>query len=367
MAKKKVTRKPSRGRKKSPARSPKRTQGTTRKAAKPSAPPAKRAKKHARKIVKPKSSPATLQRKRAAKLGRHVKKAPVRLRVPARLTPADAQKLKSALKTVRKHVHGYDTRDGYRVSDLTRLPAKTRKRLLKRAQTLKELEATPHDLVQARTPKARRSLLQFTRQRIRGAKHFIVHKPWDNYRVSIRDGHVSVRGAFPGRVATESRYFLFPKRPKTPDEVKEFAANLLKEMPNGFYVILTGLLGDTGEPVEKGMLLKRLGEYLSQYSYKGQTDVSTGFAEAVIGFRFMSSRLAGVDIEMGTKDSRRQSQREYNAMWDQYHKDKLAGKDVKEPKYTPTYMRFQKREKARLKAQREYRAKLKRRKARGKK
>jgi hypothetical protein len=98
---------------------------------------------------------------------------------------------------------------------------------------------------------------------------------------------------------------------------------MLSEMPEGFYSILTGLLGDTGEPVEKGVLLAMVQEYMKTYGIKA-TGEPTGFVESIVGFRFMSSRLRGAEIQRGAIDARRQRVKEENRKkqraWRRKHK-----------------------------------------------
>lgn len=216
-----------------------------------------------------------------------------------------------AIKVIQRHIRGYDARDGYTTKNVAKFSATKKRRLIARARKLKEVLATPHETIKPRSRKERRQLVAFTRQRIPRAKHFIVHKPSDAHSIRFRRGRLSIRGKFPGRVDTESRYFLLPKRPKTPEDVERMVKAMLPEMPEGFYVILTGMLGDTGEPVEKKLLLRRLQEWMNTYGSTSRGD-STGFTEAIIGVRFMSSKLRGVEIEKGHIDRRRERQRTFN-------------------------------------------------------
>jgi hypothetical protein len=272
----------------------------------------------------------------------------------------ERRKLSAALTLVRKHVHGYAPEDGYSLSALGSLPLAKRRRLIAKAATLKELLATPHDLVRAPTRKARRSLVQFTRQKLRRAKHFIVHKPEDRYRVRLRDGNISVQSETPdGRVKSETRYFLFPHRARDPDDVEAMTRALLEEMPEGFYTVLTGALGDTGEPADKGMILRRVQEYMNFYSTTA-TGEDTGFTQAIVGFRFMADTLDGALTARNTVDHRRQRVREWN------EKRKLA---LRRGKELADYNEMMRLRRIKLNRQRGARkaAATKRQKARGKK
>lgn len=151
---------------------------------------------------------------------------------------------------------------------------------------------------------------------------------------------MSVRGAFPGRVATESRYFLFSRRPKHPDDVGRMLKSMLSKMPEGFYTILTGLLGDTGEPVEKGALLARLREYMNTYGTKASGE-TTGFTESIVGFRFMSSKLRGAEVERAHVDMRRDAQRELNRAKDKAWKAEARGKKAPKVKLSRAAQKLQ--------------------------
>ena len=226
--------------------------------------------------------------------------------------PVAAQvRLRDSVALLRKHLTGYAGADGYDLRDIARWPMKKIRAVNARAAKLHELLLTPHDLVKATTKKGRKNLRQFTGQHIRGAKHFIVHKPADNFRVRLRDGNVEIEGKFKGRVITRSQFFLFPRRPRYPKELVAMTRRLLKEMPPGFYTLITAAHGDTGEPFDRDQVINRLSEYLAAY----ETDAAgrpTGFSEALVGFRFMSTTLRGASVQRQKVDARRQRQREYN-------------------------------------------------------
>lgn len=215
-------------------------------------------------------------------------------------------RVKASIRLLRAHVRGYETRDGFSLKNksIDELSAAQKRRLLNRAQKIEKFLATPHEILAPKTSKARRSLYKFTGQRIRGAKHFIVHLPSAKHRARIVGGNLSIRGTFTGGVATESRYFLFPHRPRSIDDAIEMTELMLPGMPAGFYVILTSLLGDTGEPVQKGAIIQRLEDYWHAYGDKGFD---------MLGYRFMSSTLKGAATQRERfVDQRRKGQKEVN-------------------------------------------------------
>lgn len=230
-------------------------------------------------------------------------------------------KLREGIELLRKHIKGYGAADGYSLKTLDQLDSKKRRSILRRAAKLKELTAVPHDTIKTptrwakdsefRMRKERRNLNLFTKQRIRGAKHYIVHKPADNFHVRLDQGNVEIEGRFAGQVISRSAFYLFPRRPKYPKELVAMARKLLKEMRLGFYTILTAAHGDTGEPFERDQLINRLDEYLAAYEVDSEGN-PTGFSEALVGFRWMSTSLKGAVVQRRHIDQRRQRQKVHN-------------------------------------------------------
>lgn len=269
---------------------------------------------------------------------------------PRPVTPLAADtltRLKSALQLVRQHVKGYSAADGWAVRELGTISRGRHATLLKKAATLKELLNQPHDLIRAPTKKARRNLFQFTRQKIRNAKHYIVHKPADNFDVRLRRGRVVIRGRFEGKVRgkrrskviTESAFYLFPQSVKHPDDAERMLRDLLPDMPEGYYVMLTGAHGDTGEPVDKGQLLNRLQSYIQSYQFAftniydrdnklvGRKETDSQFAQAIAGFRLLSTTVDGMELQMQARDIRRQRTAELN---ERRRKEQMSKKELAE-------------------------------------
>lgn len=230
---------------------------------------------------------------------------------PRQLAPQVRAQVYDAIKTLRKHIYGYEARDGYGVKDIDHFSTSERHRLIQRAASLTEMTNAPHDLIKATSKKARKNLQVFTKQSIRNAKHFIVHKPTDSAKVRIRDGYVDISGQFGKRVFSRSQFFLFPRRPRYPKELVAMARKLLKDMPQGFYSVITAAHGDTGEPFERDELINRLNTYLADYIVD-EYNQPTGFAEALVGFRFMSTTLDGAEVQMRARDARRARQKKHN-------------------------------------------------------
>jgi hypothetical protein len=231
--------------------------------------------------------------------------------------------LKNALDVVRKHVRGYDAREGYGLQDVIRFSKPRQRALLKKAAQIKELLASPHDLVRPRNEKEKRALRPFARKQLRGAKHYIVHKPTDGDRVALKQGRVRITRKR-GRVEIDSVYFMFPHAPRSEGDAIDMLEDMLPEMPKGFYIMQTGAHGDTGEPVAKGALLERLRRYINDYEQVrttvydaagdpvGKVWMPQGFTQSVMGFRYTSSTLDGALVDKHNVDARREASKAFN-------------------------------------------------------
>lgn len=252
----------------------------------------------------------------------------------------DRGEFKSLLAFARKHLKGYEVSDGWSLRTLGegRISARRIGTLKKRVRELRVLLAQPHDLIQVPTVKGkqnrkvRRELYKFTHQKIRGAKHFIVHKPANNFRVDLHLGRLRIRGEFAGtvqgkrrrKVITDTAFYLFAHAPDDEQDALDMLDDMLPDMPAGFYVVLTGQHGDTGEPVERGQLRTRLRTYIHSYqtdsvavydrqgNFTGRKETDTGFVQAVTGFRHLSTTVEGMELQMQARDSRRQAAEDFN-------------------------------------------------------
>jgi hypothetical protein len=115
--------------------------------------------------------------------------------------------------------------------------------------------------------------------------------------------------------------------------------DLLPDMPEGYYVMLTGAHGDTGEPVDKGQLLNRLQSYIQSYQFAftniydrdnklvGRKETDSQFAQAIAGFRLLSTTVDGMELQMQARDIRRQRTAELN---ERRRKEQMSKKELAE-------------------------------------
>lgn len=332
MAKKKVTRKrraPALKRR-APAQSSRERKQTR---ARPSS-KKKAVKKHAKRILphRPVRAVPRIPARRSARIRTQVSKSQRRVTAPKPRPPLQIDRnqrtaLKGALYLIRKHVKGYAVSDGYSVSAVWRLSRSRQKAILDKAIKIRELLASPHDLVKVKNERDKKALRPFARKQLRRAKHYIVHKPDDRSRVSLNRGRVRITRRL-GRVEIDTVYFMFPHAPTSEDDAVEMLEDMLPAMPKGHYIMQTGAHGDTGEPASRGQLIERLRRYINDYEpvqttvyavdeqgverAVGNRTIHQGFTQAVMGFRFISTSLDGAVMERENIDARRQAAKEFN-------------------------------------------------------
>lgn len=217
--------------------------------------------------------------------------------------------LRDDIRLLRKHVKGYEARDGYSLDKLAipRLTKSQVQRIRTQAAQLKRALERPHDILRPRSAKSKRSVSRFTGGGIRGQRHAIVERPSPESRVSIHDGNVEVTTKRPGAAATVERYFTLPRKAITADDVIRMLA--AQGMPRkGFFVLQVGGR-DTGMPVEAGRWKTLVRRYVADYSID-RRGRQTGFTGAITGMRFVGATLEQAEAYRRSLDQRRDAIRE---------------------------------------------------------
>src|SRR2546428_593766 len=96
-----------------------------------------------------------------------------------------------AIKLLRKHIRGYEASAGYDIRHMERLTSSQRRYLRKKYTKLVTLLSQPYDVIKPKDKQERRALRHFTQQRFLRAKHFIVHKPDPETKVTLEKGAVT--------------------------------------------------------------------------------------------------------------------------------------------------------------------------------
>lgn len=237
--------------------------------------------------------------------------APRRGSKPARLVRAErALRDREALREVRKHLKGYEAKDGWDMRQIEQMPAHARRSLRKKYTELSTRLARPHVLLKAKDDDEAKVLRRETGQRLHDAKHFIVQVPDPLHSTArVEEGRLAITTEMPGRAEYDEQLFRWPKRPTSPEEMVEMLQAM--ELPTtGTFYLQTSRYGDIlPDAGDKQGLVQLLRTYLRRYD-----DEKYGvhrFMDQVIGFRWARTKLAGEVIEQ-RRGRAREAQRELN-------------------------------------------------------
>lgn len=211
---------------------------------------------------------------------------------------------REAIEKLREHIAGYEASEGYDLRKIPAMPYSRRRALRAKYARVKRLLDQPYvQIVEPKTPGERRKLREFTGQRFRGQKDFIVHRPSKDSRVTFRDGQLHVTTKLPGEVVYEERFFMFKRRPKSQDEMIGALRRMMRQMPeDGSYEILTDTYGGVGDIVDKGQLEDKLTTYLT--GYDNPKYGTARFLNRVIGVRWFQSLVRGIEVRQERSEAR---------------------------------------------------------------
>lgn len=249
-----------------------------------------------------------------------------RRKQPTVLTRRAAAALRRTIKTrradileLRRYFSGFDAKAGYslRPNKLAKLSAARLKKLKVRARELHREKSQPYKVVRPRSVKSRRALYAHTRaEKVRGRKAFLVHVPKpDTTRIEIvgkkKKRVREVRRVKGARVVEQYFYFAdYSKRePKTMAAIERVTRTMLKDMPRGRYVFMSGVYGDIGTSMDRDDLLDELQQRWMIYDappdpFAGIRE-SRGLAATLVGFRFVSTTEEGAARKYAQRLSRR--------------------------------------------------------------
>lgn len=217
------------------------------------------------------------------------------------------------IANLRKHFTGYDPKDGYFLTPakIKVLPYSQKRGLRAKHAKLQTLLSKPFiDFVKPVDSIARAALRKFTGERMRNMKHFIVQKPSAESKVRVVEGNVQLRTQFSGDVAFTERFYMFPRMARGHSDMIRMFNKLYLKMPPGMYVLQTDSYGDTGGIVERELLLDELQRMLEVYDQSKYGE--DRFMYRIAGFRWMSTKLHGAEIQIRKRDEARERQRQYN-------------------------------------------------------
>ncbi len=231
---------------------------------------------------------------------------------------------RAAVKLLREHYKGYEAKAGYSLDlkKLAKLPDSKKRSLRKKAAKTAQLLATPHVIVPARSKKQAKILRKETGQRAKGLKHYIVHVPDpERSRAAIVDGKLQITTEYPGAVKFEERFFRFPRRARSPDDMLVMLDKMLPNMPDtGEFIMQTDTYGDTGaSALDKRAVRAQLMERLN--SYDKEKYGANRFLNRVTGWRWTRSRKRETIIRHRRSEAREAAREAYRKRRDEFKRE----------------------------------------------
>lgn len=254
--------------------------------------------------------------------------------------------LKEAIRTARKYVHGFEARDGFTLRDITQLRGPKLGRLRRTVGILRQEEAQPHVTKVVHSTRQKKALESHTGQRdIPGRFRYIVYTdhpaettvhihtpkkrktkrapkltpeqealPEDEREFTgkaPRKPRVEVAMKLPGGTTREEYFYVedyLGEPPETFKDIKRSLKKMLKDMPKGYYVLVTSNHGNIGVPAQRGNLLKMLDTDYLHYDKVPAGAASKddrGLAGVIVGFKLVSFTKEGADREYTERLTRR--------------------------------------------------------------
>lgn len=205
--------------------------------------------------------------------------------------------LKSQIKNLRQFFRGFESANGFNLTDISRWPLQRVKKIEAHHLYLANLQSQTYKRVIPKTKQQRRGLEDFSGQVLPEQFAFVVHVESDRDEVHVmRTGRIvisrKIAGIRAGIVVMDNYLFmtLLGWRPATWDEVIQATEEMLPMMAEGRYFILSELHDMIGVAHEKRMLLRLIQRYAMEYASKK-------FADTILGFRRFESRVQTDKIE----------------------------------------------------------------------
>lgn len=219
------------------------------------------------------------------------------------------------VKQLRQYFSGFDTDAGYDLRDIKQWDARRIRTVEQYGEYLNHLRSQPHSRVKPRTTKERKGLVEFTGQRLKRQKAYVVHKPSEADEIAVgSEGEIEIVRELPTGGFLRSYYYLFRTilgwQPVTWDEVIAATEEILPYLPEGNYFILSELHGEIDTPHPKRMLLKLLMRYEQEYSEKD-------FADTIIGFKRVDDRVTPSEEYRRIYERRQRYREEKARRWNQ--------------------------------------------------
>lgn len=210
----------------------------------------------------------------------------------SRKKPLSATRLRDyreGVKLLRRLTNDFRAEDGYDLRKIKGFSSSKLSRITRLAADARSIVSAPAVRFIPRKRSSVSAVRKHTGQRLPKQKVWYVPTPKpDQTKVEIKRGKLQtarqVRG---GKVY--DRYFYFPRRPKSFDDVIEMTEEMLPDMPKGFYLLMQSRYGFIGGGSDRDQLLTYLNSWFAVY------DKMTGHEElgaTILGFRWTGSTFA---------------------------------------------------------------------------
>lgn len=194
-------------------------------------------------------------------------------------------KLKEQLREVRRYSKDFTPDNGYtlRERELIRLPQSKIAKLQHAARQLANAKSRPYVEIAPRTKAQTKSVTQRAGKLFAGQTKFLIHTlQADRTRPRFRDGQLELVVRHKRGRETIERLYLFPRRPRSWDDVREMTAGIQRTgMRHGYYKLVTSLYGPIYNAVSVDRLQNSLSDFFSTYRNE--------MAEGVLGWQWYGS------------------------------------------------------------------------------
>lgn len=192
--------------------------------------------------------------------------------------------LKESILLARKFGKGFEARDGYSLkrSEIVRMPAARLEKLRRVSKVIRQAMGSPYLAYSPSSKQSRAAIARHAGQLFKGQKRFFVHTDFpEKSRVRVIDGRVEISRKINEKITIFDRYFYLHK-PRTWDDIISQIEDMLPEMPDGFYNIISSKYGQIGMHMHKKYILGELQRRWADYDRS-----APGFAGAILGLKWV--------------------------------------------------------------------------------
>lgn len=228
--------------------------------------------------------------------------------------------ISDSIKLLRQYSSNFGTKQGFDLKKLRYIPESRLEDMKMYASILRAQLATPHILVRPRDELSKQALIAHTGQddipgrtvfavhtmtpdktKIRVVKSTVVEKKRGK-KIKRQIAQVETTQAVKGGEVLDRYFYLSDYSDKKPTTFKQIIAitkKMLKDMPKGYYTLITSAHGNIAAPIVKELLMSQLRSRFALYdlgpAITGRDQ--RGLAETVLGYKYISYRSSAAGKE----------------------------------------------------------------------